>query len=92
MIYDPEQLAKQLQVATRASNLAAAYAVLKPLDLETVKAVALKGGYSIIFTRKKMELLEHVQAQVAKAAKIGCDGWMLRSAVTPPQQEAPTCS
>jgi maleate cis-trans isomerase len=92
MIYDPEQLAKQLQAATRASNLAAAYAVLKPLDLETIKQVALKGGYSIIFSRKKSELLEHVQAQVAKAAKLGRDGWALRSAATPLKQEAPTCS
>lgn len=73
-----ELLAEQLRTATRAGDLAAAYAVLKPLDIETVKKVALHGGYSLIFTKKKKELLEYVQAQVAKAAKMRGDGWDLQ--------------
>lgn len=73
-----EQLTEQLHAATRAGDLAAAYAVLRPLDIETVKKVALHGGYSLIFTNKKKKLLECVQAQVAKAAKMRGDGWLLQ--------------
>lgn len=77
-VTDPKHLAQQLQAATRAGDLAAAYTVLKTLDIETVKQVAIHGGYSLIFTKKRKELLEHIQRQVAKAAKLRGDGWSLQ--------------
>jgi hypothetical protein len=76
-VTDPKQLAQQLQAATRAGDLAAAYVVLKSLDFETVRQVAMHGGYSLIFTKKRKELLEHLQPQIAKASRLRGDGWLL---------------
>lgn len=73
------QLTERLRSSTVAGDLAGAYALIQTLDVETVKRVALAGGYSMIFSKKKKELMTHVQGEIAKASRNRCDGWGLRN-------------
>jgi len=75
---ETQQTAERLNDATKAGDLASAYAVIQPLDTDDVRNVALAAGYAIR-TRKcsRPEFFNHLQFQIAEATHAKLDGFTL---------------
>lgn len=73
--------AAQLNTATKAGDIVAAYKVLqelRALPIDAARAVILEAGHSLTHTRSAREFWTIVQGDVAKAARGKVDGWGVR--------------
>ena len=74
-----EQLAAQLTKATRQGDLAGAYRLVREYRPAELEQIALSAGFSCITRRRPREFMEHLQSQIAEAARRRTDGFGLRA-------------
>ncbi|MCC8942822.1 hypothetical protein H8A99_42050 [Bradyrhizobium sp. Arg68] len=74
-----DKIARELSAACRAGDLAAAYRVILPYDPSELTPIAFRAGFSCIGARPRSQYMQHLQRQIADAARLRVDGWELRN-------------
>lgn len=79
MADDFDLIAEQLTKATRQGDLAGAYRLVRDYYPAELQQIALRAGFSCISLRRRSAFMEHLQSQIAEAARRRTDGYGLRT-------------
>lgn len=74
----PDDAATALAAACRAGDMAGAYRIIRDYRPPELAQIALKAGFSCVHPGNRGRFLQHLQSQIAEAARQRVDGFGLR--------------
>lgn len=74
----PDDVAAVLASACRSGKLAEAYSLIRDYPPAELAQIALKAGFSCVHPSNRTRFLQHLESQIAEAARRRVDGFGLR--------------